>query len=339
MSNSDKFKQIEFEEIKECPFCSSEQIKFLFSAPERLTDLPGIFSVYQCQECGLAFQNPLVREEYIGLYYTERLGYYSPSANKDKEPHGLKKFLTEHILVNHLKYDFKKKNIFLLFLTLPLKRFLKTRIFPDFKQGGKFLDIGCAGGRLLSRMKKMGWDTTGIEMHKKTANYAQEQLGLKVFNKRIEDADFPEQEFDAIVMSMVLEHLYHPFMSLEKITKWLKKDGQLIFSIPYFNGFEFNRFRGYSFGLQLPIHITFLSKKVIKQHLTTLGYKDIKFYHQFFDRDIIASARNKYKDTGVWFYKILGHNKIVRILLVRPFVFLLALFNKTSRITVYAKKI
>lgn len=327
-----------FEEIKKCPYCSSERIIFLFSSPERLTDLPGIFSVYRCKDCGLVFQNPKLKEEYIGLYYTDKLAYYSPSVDKVKQA-GFKKFLIDQTLVNHFNYNFSKKNFFLFPFTLSFKQLLKTRIFPDFKSNGKLLDIGCADGAFLKKMKCLGWNTVGIEMYKKIADFAREQRGLQVYNKRIEESNFAKNEFDAVTMGMVLEHLYSPFQSLEKITQWLKNGGQLIFSIPYFNGFEFRWFKNYSFGLQLPIHIIFFNKKVIKQYLTALGYKDIKFYYQFFDRDIITPAQYKYKDTKKWFYKIIGYNRTVRLLLVRPFVFLLAAFGKSSRVTVYAKKI
>lgn len=65
-------------------------------------------------------------------------------------------------------------------------------------------------------------------------------------------------------MSMVLEHLYYPFESLENITYWLKPGGQLIFSIPYFEGFEFrflkNILMAYNYFTILP----FLIKKYSK---------------------------------------------------------------------------
>jgi len=110
----------------------------------------------------------------------------------------------------------------------------------------------------------------------------------------------------------------------------------MVFSMPYFNGLEFRWFKKYCYGLQLPFHITFFNKKVIKDYLKTLGYEDIKFYHHFFDRDIVVSAQYKYQDTGKLFYKMIGYNKPIRFLTVKPFVFLLSLISKTSRITVHA---
>lgn len=139
-------------------------------------------------------------------------------------------------------------------------------------------------------------------------------------------------------MSMVLEHLYDPLRILKKITSWLKPGGQLLLLIPYFEGFEFSVFKEYSYGLQLPTHITFFNKKILREYLSKLGYKDIKFYFQYFDRDVVASAGYKYADTGKWLYKFISSNKTFRRLAIRPFAFILSLLGKTSRVSVLAFK-
>lgn len=339
MLNQNEFEQIEFEKLEKCPYCSSRRIIFLFKALDRLTNLPGEFSVYRCKDCGLVFQNPIVKEEYIKLYYTSKLGYYNPPKDRIKPrniSNKLKKFLKRQILINHFNYNLGKKNLFYLLLTTPFKRFLKINSFPIFKKEGNLLEIGCSHGEFLERMEKMGWRVRGVEMEERTAAYAKRERNLEVYHKRIEECDFNEGEFDVIVMNMLLEHLYNPFKVLQNVTGWLKRDGQFIFSIPYFNGLEFKWFREYCYGLSLPLHITFLNKKIIKDYLKKLGYKNIKFYHHFFDRDIVASAQYKYQDTENLFYKIIGYNNTVRFLVVKPFVFLLSLINKTSRITVHA---
>jgi 2-polyprenyl-3-methyl-5-hydroxy-6-metoxy-1,4-benzoquinol methylase len=339
MLNQRKFKQIGFERLEKCPYCSSENIVFLFGAPERLTNLPGKFSIYKCGNCDLVFQNPRVREEYISLYYTNRLGYYNLPKDGVKNKNiinELKKFFKKQTLINHFNYNLGKENLFYFLLTFLFKKVLKIKTFPYFKKQGNLLEIGCSNGELLEEMRKLGWNVNGIEMNTKTAIYAREKRNLEIYNKRIEDCNFNKGEFDVIIMNMLLEHLYNPFRTLEDITLWLKKEGQLIFSIPYFNGFEFKWFKSYCYGLHLPNHVTFFNKKIIRDCLKKLGYKDIKFYHHFFDRDIIASAQYKYQDTRKLFYKMIGYNKPIRFLTVKPFVFLLSLINKTSRITVHA---
>ena len=49
---------------------------------------------------------------------------------------------------------------------------------PRFVPNGRLLDIGCAWGGYLWRMRELGWEVHGIELNAAAARYAQEALGL-----------------------------------------------------------------------------------------------------------------------------------------------------------------
>ncbi|PIT97704.1 hypothetical protein COT77_00135 [Candidatus Berkelbacteria bacterium CG10_big_fil_rev_8_21_14_0_10_41_12] len=330
-----------FERLDKCPYCSSKKINVFLIAPNRLTSKKGTFFLSKCADCGLVFQNPRIKKEYISDYYTDELGYYHPPLPKKKLYFisQFKKIIYKSSLINHFDYsNLGKKNFLKRILTIPFKRKLKIDLLPNFMENGKLLEIGCSHGARLEKLKKLGWKVEGIEMDKKSAEFAQKEKGLNIQIKKIEELSFKKNSFDVVIMSMVLEHLYDPLGTLKRITGWLKPGGQLLFSIPYFEGFEFSVFREYSYGLQLPTHITFFNKKILREYLSKLGYKDIKFYFQYFDRDIIASAGYKYKDTGKRLYKFISSNKTFRRLAIKPFVFILSLFGKTSRVSVLAFK-
>ncbi len=214
----------------------------------------------------------------------------------------------------------------------------KIRLIPSFVRNGKLLEIGCAYGKKMEKLNKLGWTTYGIEMHEKSAQHPKKKKKLNVRYESIEDVKFHTGKFDAIIMDMVLEHLYNPFESLKIITEWLKPNGQLLFSIPYFNGIEFSFYKEFTYALHLPHHITFFNKKILKEYLTKLGYKNIKFYFHYFDRDIVASAQYKYADTNKFIYKFIGYNKFFRKFFIKPFVFITSLLGKTSRVSVFAEK-
>ena len=327
-----------FEELKKCVYCTSENISYLFSAPNRFDKGNEIFSVSRCNNCDIVFQNPRVKSQYIEEYYTDTLGYYHPGVYKDTFSKRIKLFITKNVLVNHFKYfNLGNKSFLIKLISFVFKRKLKIKMIPDYVEQGRVLDIGCSHGALLQELRGYGWEVKGLEVHKKSAEYAQ-SLGLDVYQSTVEGIDFPDNHFNSIIMGMVLEHLHEPFESLKKITKWIKPKGQLIFSIPYFNGFEFTIFREYCYGLQLPHHIVFLNKKVIEEYLKKIGYKNIRFYFQYFDRDVVTSAGYKYSEKGGFVNKILSSNKVVRYLLIKPAVYLMSYFHKTSRVTVYAEK-
>ena len=335
---------MEFETLTKCPFCSAKEIVLLFKAKDLLTQKPGEFFLSQCQKCTLVFQNPRVKEKDIGFYY-ENINYFQEpkQAFLKKEKQSFRKntlsifkdFLKKQALINHFAYG--GKNAFWL-ISLSFKKALLAKSYPCFVKNGKLLEIGCSNGVFLEELKNLGWQVKGVEMSRESSQYAKEKRGLDVQNKRIEECDFRENEFDVIVMNMVLEHLYSPFDALQKIAQWLKPKGQLIFSLPYFKGFEFQFFKEFTYGLQLPTHQTFFSQPILKICLQKLGFNKIKFYHQAFDRDIVVSSQNKYQATSFWFYRFLGYNRIVRLFFIKPLVFLLALIGKTSRLTLRAKK-
>jgi len=313
-------KEQHYETLKQCPFCNSDNIKILFSAPDRLTNKSGKFHLSQCTNCKLAFQNPRIKEEYISEFYTTDLGYYNPPTEKTQPKNNIISKIKKYI-PNFIK-----------------NRQRKIDLMPQSVPNGKLLEIGCSHGQRLEQLKKRGWQTYGIEMDENVAKYAREKRKLDIKCQKIEEAQFSQNEFDVIIMSMVLEHLYNPFQQLKTITNWLKPNGQLLISIPYFEGLEFQWFKDYSYGLQLPYHITFLNKKILKKYLHQLGYKNIKFYFQYFDRDIVASAHYKYLETKKPIYKFIASNKLFRKIIIKPSVFILSLLGKTSRVSIVAIK-
>ncbi|MEK7103917.1 MAG: class I SAM-dependent methyltransferase [Patescibacteria group bacterium] len=328
--------EIDFENLSHCLFCFSENLVFLFKAKDRLTNLPGEFSLCRCGDCGLVFQNPRVKKEFINHFYTKDIGYLKPHLEK-KEVSRLKYFFKNQTLINHFFYKGKKNPLYFL-LTWPTALFLQIKSWPYFKENGKVLEIGCADGSFLEELKEAGWQVKGIELSEEVAKFARVARHLDVENKPIEEVSFEAGEFDVIISNMVFEHLYNPFEIIKKVSLWLKPKGELIFSIPYFWGFEFLVFESFSYGLQLPTHTFFFNKKIIKKSLKDNGFAKIKFYHQFFDRDIVVSSQYKYQDTKSQFYKFLGYSRFARIFIIKPFVFILALLGKTSRITVRAIK-
>ena len=67
---------------------------------------------------------------------------------------------------------------------------------------------------------------------------------------------------------------------------------------------------------------------------TKNGFVIKKIIHHSFDRDMVASAQYLKNN---WLAGILA-NRIIRTLAVKPFVFVLAVLGKTSRMSIYATK-
>jgi len=134
---------------------------------------------------------------------------------------------------------------------------------------------------------------------------------------------------------MVLEHVYNPNLTMQKIYKILKPNGQVMISVPDIYGFESLFYKQYAYGLQVPEHLHHFSPNTIRYLLNNNGFKVEKILHQNVDRDLVASAgymKNKLLS------KLLS-NKFFRKTFVKVFVLFLALIGKTSRMSIYARKI
>lgn len=329
-----KLNKIKFEKVN-CLFCHTKsKAKFLLKSIDRINNLPGTFYLRKCLKCGLVFQSPRPKEQYIKYFYPDNTLYFKPTV--DNKSYFYQKF-KKAILINYYRYsNLGKKNLLIKILIFPIYLyFFRHLLIPQYVKNGHLLEIGCSHGEWLEELKKNGFNTFGVELNRKAAQYGQKRRNLKIKINSVNNCDFKPNSFDVVIMGMVLEHNYHPDQLISKVTKWLKPDGQLIFSIPYFEGWEFRFYQNYAYGLHLPNHIYFLGQKQIK-NLLSKNFKKIKFIFHHFDRDVVASAHYKYQDTWQSFYRILAYNKIIRYLLIKPFVFLLSLYRKTSRVTVRA---
>lgn len=331
-----------FEKLTKCLYCGSSNLKYLYTSIDRFSNnKEEKFELSKCLSCGFVFQSLRVKEEYIGEYYEGRddLAFsLIPQKKKNSTFSKIKKAIFKQTMLQHFNYrSLGKKNLLFKIFSWPFKRVLKIKLTPVFVEKGKLLEIGCSYGGYLQELKDLGWNVVGRELDKGMVEYAQ-STGLNVSAGRIEEIDFKDGEFNVVIMSMVLEHLYEPFVMLDRATKWLSSNGQLIFSIPNIDGLEFYFYKEYTYALQLPHHITFLDKKIIREYLTKIGYKKIKFYYQFFDREAVASAGYKYEETSKKIYKVIHGNKLIRYVFIKPLIFILSLLGMTSRVTVHAVK-
>lgn len=101
----------------------------------------------------------------------------------------------------------------------------------------KVLEIGCAHGRLLLELAKIGYAVTGFEYSEDIATVAKKLSGIDVVN------EIPDNLlFDIVIANDVLEHIYQPDEFLVKISDILEPDGKLFTQVPTtINGQSINK--------------------------------------------------------------------------------------------------
>jgi len=103
---------------------------------------------------------------------------------------------------------------------------------------GPILDLGCATGRLLSKLEEKGHDELyGVDISASCLKLAQEKATENKINLAqgfLENLPFKDGCFSTAILSGVLHHLENPFVALNEIERVLKKQGILIICEPRF---------------------------------------------------------------------------------------------------------
>ena len=97
--------------------------------------------------------------------------------------------------------------------------------------GSRFLDIGCGRGRILDILLGFGFHGVGIDT---------QEVCLDICRKRLQGKNIEFQSnldevhgiFDLIIMSSVLEHIEDDQEFLIRISKYLRKGGYFLFTVP-----------------------------------------------------------------------------------------------------------
>lgn len=96
------------------------------------------------------------------------------------------------------------------------------------KKPRKVLDVGCASGWFLSKIKERypKAECTGIDVYKKAIDYGREiYKDLKLLSVDAHDLPFRESSFDLIICTEVLEHVENPEKVLSEIKRLLTPKG------------------------------------------------------------------------------------------------------------------
>lgn len=279
-----------------CPSCHSDDVTKEFMASDWLFNTPGFWSIVRCTSCGLRRTNPRPKKSDLAKYYPSN---YAPHHYVSDEQHhkfrALRLLFREQILRQHFGY-FRTRHgasLFWWLVTLPFTRMFHVNLMPAFPKcslNPRALEIGCSHGERLSQLSSLGWVVQGVEFSEMAAARARAR-GINCLTAFIEDCNFQKDEFDLVIMSMVLEHLGNPAAAIAQASEWIRPGGVLLVSVPNFSGIEARIFRQYAYTLQAPTHLTHFDKESLKALLLKFGFENVKIRSQGFHRDLRAGLQ------------------------------------------------
>jgi 2-polyprenyl-3-methyl-5-hydroxy-6-metoxy-1,4-benzoquinol methylase len=149
--------------------------------------------------------------------------------------------------------------------------------FHAMRGRGRLLDIGCNEGRGLEIYRRNGFTPEGLELNEHAAAIARER-GFRVYTELLEDF-YPDQLYDVVVLSNVLEHSLNPKAMLLDAARLLKPGGQIRISCPNATSWLRRLFGRSWINWHVPFHIVFFSSDSLRSLLKATGFDQVEVRH------------------------------------------------------------
>lgn len=182
-----------------------------------------------------------------------------------------------------------------------------TRVFVALVQKlegvRSICDLGCGNGHISGRLAELGFDVTGVDASRSGIQIARRAYPKVEFVEALIARELRLGEFDLVVSSDVIEHLYRPSDLLEAAHSLLKPGGQILVGTPY-HGYLKNlvlaaagKMDAHFSALHDGGHIKFFSVNTLSRLMKDHGFNDLSF--TFYGRapwlwkNMICHARKK----------------------------------------------
>jgi 2-polyprenyl-3-methyl-5-hydroxy-6-metoxy-1,4-benzoquinol methylase len=291
-----------------CPYCASRE--------SSMRVIVHGFNYVTCRSCGLVYINPQLTREALREVYNDE---------------DVRTFFFRELLLPYSEalqrpdYEHRARQ---------LKK-LSNRACP------RLLDIGCAAGNFLQIASEQGFEGEGLELNSNYVEYIRQHRALKVFDKRLEDVQYPADTFDVVTLWDVLEHLPQPFEALREIVRILKPGG--IVALTTINHRCLNETllgAGWRY-YQPPDHVCSFTPQILKAMLGDLGVSVISISHHYMFEVLADAHREVWRKSDKSTPGALLANKARKVMysaLAQGMGLVLNAFKSGDLVTVYARK-
>lgn len=164
-----------------------------------------------------------------------------------------------------------------------------ARLLPE---NGTVLDVGCGTGELLSQLGRLGaYRLLGVEYRAEAAEQARRR-GLTVWTGELEDARIEAGSLHLAIMEHVIEHVWNPRATLERMASLLSPGGVLVGETPNIGAWEARCFGRYWGGGHAPRHLTLFGPQALERLLRRCGFSEITIRHPVYPAHLALSVQN-----------------------------------------------
>lgn len=157
------------------------------------------------------------------------------------------------------------------------KNFLKilSRLEKICPNKGTLFDVGAATGILIHLARDRGWDADGIEPSAWAVKLAKEKYALNIKQGSFEKASLPSNQYDAVTMVDIVEHVSSPLEAVQRAFEILKPGGILCLVTPDIKSLaaRITRAKWWHFR---PGHLGYFTARSLQKLLDLAGFTIVK---------------------------------------------------------------
>lgn len=246
-----------------CKVCGGDNWQRVLETRDFLHDVPGLFTIARCTDCGFMATNPRPDEKEIMAYYPEEYGPYQLNTSRVEK------------MVAH-----QKKHPILFGLVDPQIFQIVRKKCVDCEL--KILEIGCGAGNFLYELKLRfpKWHITGTDFSVKSIEKLNEKE-IDAYVSDLKELPHVDKSLDVVYGFMIVEHLHSLEQTLKEVRRVLKDDGELLIAVPNIKSLAFRIFGKYSNFLHIPAHLYHFKESTLTKIMEQNGFRVEKVtYHR-----------------------------------------------------------
>jgi 2-polyprenyl-3-methyl-5-hydroxy-6-metoxy-1,4-benzoquinol methylase len=265
-----------------CCLCRAKGNPLHLHLTDDLFGVPGEWSFRQCPDraCGLIWLDPMPLEEDIGLAYQSYHTHEDSPAKHHARSWGRR--LAGAVKTGYLarRYGYGADTL------SPAARWLGGAAYLDVvrrawldrqvmylpaRPAGRLLDVGCGNGGMMQRLAELGWQAEGVDFDPDAVQQARAR-GLPVRLGALHHQAYPDEHFDAITMTHVVEHVPDPLALLRESHRILRPGGRLALVTPNADSLGHKLFRDAWRGLEPPRHLHVFQRSALRTLVHRAGF-------------------------------------------------------------------
>lgn len=256
-----------------CPCCNSENIQEVFKVKDFTVSMQ-VFAVWHCNNCTLRFTQNVPNEHSIAPFYKAE-SYISHTDSKKGIINQLYHTVRNYTLTTKSKLIIKQTNL----------------------QKGNLLDVGAGTGAFCQTMQQKNWNIIGLE-----PDADAREVAFKKYSLQLQQTEnlfkLPANNFDAITMWHVLEHVHSLHNYLKQFNLLLKEKGKLFIAVPNYTSKDAKHYQQFWAAYDVPRHLYHFSPKSIEILAQQYGFKVAAIKPMWFDSFYVSMLSEQYKNNG-----------------------------------------